>query len=231
MTPAPGARLAPVPELVKPEFGPTLPAMAGPRLRALPRWVLWAAVAVSALIVALAVAAWLVLRTPTRTVEVKSPVAFSVTYPSDDFRRLPASGTEVVRLASPPGTANAVEIDFSRVELPPFTGERDAVFPLVSQKVISEMSRKDPTFVVRGEQPVNYGGQAGYQIYYQTSRNGKTWYGRRILLFSDDLKDRVGIDINAQALRAGSGSPQTVWEVAQADPLMRTVRSVRLAGQ
>ena len=93
------------------------------------------------------------------------------------------------------------------------------------------MSREDPTFVVRGDQPVNYSGQAGYQIYYQTSRNGKTWYGRRILLFSDNLEDNVGVDVDALALRPESGGPKTVWEVAQADPLLRTLRSVRLASQ
>lgn len=217
--------------LVKPEFGPTLPEMAGPRLRALPRWAPWAAGAVSVLIVALAVAGWLVVRTPTRTIEVKSPVAFSITYPTESLRRLPASGTEVVRLASPPGTPNPVELDISRVELPPFTGQREAIFPLVSERIIAQMRREDPNFVVRGEQAVNYNGQAGYQIYYQTERGGKTWYGRRVLLFSDNLQDRVGVDLNAQALRPDNAGPKTVWEVAQADPLLRTLRSVQLASR
>ena len=218
-----------MPALVKPEFGPSLPELAGPRLRALPRWVLWAAVAVSVLLVVLAVVGWLLVRTPTRTIEVKSPVEFSVTYPSDDLRRLPAQGTEVVRLVSAPGAANPVRLDISRVELP--AGQREGAFPIVSSRLIEQMRRSDPSFILRGEQPVNYSGQAGYQIYYQTSRGGKTWYGRRILLFSDDLKNNVGVDVNAQALRTTTGGPTTVWEVAQADPLMRTVRSVKLAGQ
>ncbi|MFM9126825.1 MAG: hypothetical protein ACKOTA_04555 [Solirubrobacterales bacterium] len=224
-----------MPALVKPEFGPSLPELAGPRLRALPRWVLWAAVAASALLVVLAVAGWMVVRTPTRTIEVKSPVAFSVTYPSESLNRLPASGAEVVRLASPAGTPNPVELEFSKVELPaglaPTEGQREAAFPLVSQRLIEQMRREDPSFVVRGEQAVNYGGQAGFQIYYQTERDGKTWYGRRVLLFSDNLEDNVGVDVNAQALRPDKGSPMTVWEVAQADPLLRTLRSVKLASR
>ena len=224
-----------MPALVKPEFGPSLPALAGPRLRALPRWVLWAAVAASVLLVVLAVAAWMVVRTPTRTIEVKSPVAFSVTYPSESLSRQQASGTAVVRLASPAGTPNPVEIEISKVELPasvgPTEGQREAAFPLVSSRLIEQMRRDYPGFVVRGEQAVNYGGQAGYQIYYQTDRGGKTWYGRRILLFSDDLEDNVGVDVNARALRPEKGGPMTVWEVAQADPLLRTIRSVRLASQ
>ena len=215
--------------LVKPEFGPTLPELAGPSLHRLPRWVLWGAAAASVLIVALFVAGWFVTKTPTRTIEVKSPVEFSVTYPSDDLRRLPAQGTEVVRLVSEPGAANPVRLDISRVELP--AGQREGAFPIVSSRLIEQMRRSDPNFILRGEQPVNYSGQAGYQIYYQTSRGGKTWYGRRILLFSDDLKNNVGVDVNAQALRTTTGGPTTVWEVAQADPLMRTVRSVKLAGQ
>lgn len=216
--------------LVKPEFGPTLPELAGPRLHKLPRWVLWAAVAASALAVVLFFIAWLALRTPTRTIEVKSPVAFSITYPSDSLRRLPPSGTEVVRLESVPGTPNPVKLDISRVELP--KGQREAFLPIASRALVEQMRRSDPTFVVRGEQPVNLNGQAGYQIYYQTTRAGRTWYGRRFLLFSDDLNDNVGIDLNAQALRPeGAGGPKTVWEVAQADPLMRTVRSAKLASQ
>lgn len=220
-----------MPALVRPEFGPSLPSLAGPRLRGLPRWVLWCAAAFSAAIVLMAVGAWLVLRTPTRKIKVESPVAFSVSYPSDDLRRLPARGTEIVRLASPPGTANPVTIDFSRVELPSLKGEREGELPLVSQQLVARMRGEYPGFVLRGEQPVNYGGQAGYQIYYQTERGGRTWYGRRILLFTDNLEDNVGIDVNAQAARPDVGGPATVWEVAQADPLMRTVRSVRLAGQ
>lgn len=224
-----------MPALVKPEFGPSLPELASPRLRALPGWVLWVAVALSVLLVVLAVAGWLLVRTPTRTIEVKSPVAFSVTYPSESLERLPASGTKVVRLASPAGTPNPVELEFSKVELPaglaPTEGQREAAFPLLSQRLIEQMRSEDPDFIVRGEQAVNYGGQAGFQIYYQTERAGKTWYGRRILLFSDNLEDNVGVDVDALALRPGSGSPRTVWEVAQADPLMRTLRSVRLAGQ
>lgn len=220
-----------MPALVKPEYGPSLPDLAGPRLNALPRWVLWAAAAASVAIVALTVAGWLVTRTPTRKIEVTSPVAFSVTYPSDDLRRLPASGAEVVRLASPPAAANPVSLDIAKVELPAHRGQREAVFPLVSEQIVAQMRSADPNFVVRGEQAVNYNGQAGYQIYYQTERDGKTWYGRRILLFSDDLKDNVGVDVNAQAQRPLTSGPRTVWEVAQADPLMRTVRSVLLASR
>lgn len=218
-----------MPALVKSEFGPSLPELAGPRLRALPRWVLWAAAAVSVLAVAVAVAAWLALRTPTREIEVKSPVAFSVTYPSDTLRRLPARGTEVVRLASKPGSPTPVTLDISRVELP--AGQREGNFPIVAKRLADEMRREDPTFILRGEMPVNYNGQAGYQIFYQTERGGRTWYGRRILLFSDNLNDNVGVDVNAQAERPETAGPKTVWEVAQADPLMRTVRSVKLASQ
>ena len=98
------------------------------------------------------------------------------------------------------------------------------------------MATAMPSFFIcsrsmRGEMPVNYNGQAGYQIFYQTERGGRTWYGRRILLFSDNLNDNVGVDVNAQAERPETAGPKTVWEVAQADPLMRTVRSVKLASQ
>ena len=224
-----------MPALVKPEFGPSLPELAGPRLRTVPRWVLWAAAAASALLVVLAVVGWLLVRTPTRTIEVKSPVAFSVTYPSESLKRLPASGTQVVRLSSPAGTPNPVELEFRKVELPPglapTEGQREAAFPLLGPQLIEQMRSEDPNFVVRGEQAVNYGGQAGFQIYYQTERDGKTWYGRRILLFSDNLEDNVGVDVDALALRPENGGPKTVWEVAQADPLLRTLRSIRLASQ
>lgn len=218
-----------MPALVKPEFGPSLPELAGPRLRALPRWTLWVAGAASALLVVLFVAGWLVLRTPTRTIEVKSPVAFSVTYPSDSLKRLPAQGTEVVRLVTAPGAANPASLDISRVALP--KGQREGSFPLVSSALVEQMRRDNPSFILRGEQPVNINGQAGYQIYYQTIRGGKTWYGRRFLLFSDNLNDNVGVDVNAQAERNTTGGPTTVWEVAQADPLLGTLRSVTLASQ
>ena len=219
-----------MPALVKPEFGPSLPELAGPRMRALPRWVLWAVAAVSALVVVLALVGWLVTRTPTRTIRVTTPVAFSITYPSDQMRRLPAAGGEAVRLVTTSQAPNPAELVVRRVELPAVPGLREAAFPLASERVIEQMRRADPEFIVRGEQAVNYGGQAGFQVYYQTERDGRTWYGRRILLFSDDLNDRVGVDIDALEQRPLKGGPATVWEAAKVDPLLRTLRSIRLAG-
>lgn len=215
--------------LVKPEFGPSLPEVLGVRL---PRWVPWAALGALVLLMVVAFVTTREVRPQTRTIEVKSPVAFSVAYPPESFERLPARGRDLVRLATPPGSAEPAELDFRRVVLPDYEGQRWSAFPLLTRDLIQEMSREDPDFVVRGERSVNYNGQDGFQVFYQTERGGKTWYGRRIVVFPDSPADaRVGVAVDVRVPRSANDTPRTVWQVAQSNPLLNVLRSVEVSGR
>jgi hypothetical protein len=50
------------------------------------------------------------------------------------------------------------------------------------------MERSDPAFVLRGEARARINDNPGYQIVFQTKRDGTTVYGKRVLLY-DDLDD------------------------------------------
>ena len=201
MAGAPAPTRAPV---VRPEFGPSLFELLGPRVRALPR----AAKAVLALL-ALAVvvlAGWAVVRgtEPLKdAVVIREPIAFNVAY-APGVHRVAPQGAERLRLASKPG---APELLFavSPLRLPAYRGDVSAQLTFMSAALIDQMRARIPGFVWRGDGRVNVNKQPGYQIVYQARVGGKTVYGKRVLLVPGyDPPPRAGLDITMQAQRSGS---------------------------
>src|SRR5215211_3797299 len=85
--------------VVRPEFGPTLPEVLGPRLRALPRALQVAVAALAALVVAAAVFAFATRGSaqPDQAVVVRAPVAFNFIFRAPFTRQAPSAG-ELVRI-------------------------------------------------------------------------------------------------------------------------------------
>ena len=175
--------------VVRPEFGPTLPELVGPRLRALPRVAQVGLAAVTA--VAVAALALVVVRDTReqRTAAVvRTPVAYNLVYPPP-LRRARPRGRETLRLSPPPGAA---------------APESFAVTPLrVAPNLIEHMRATYPAFVWRGDGRVNYNRQPGYEILFQARMGGRTTYGRRTLLVpGGDTPPRAGADITILAARS-----------------------------
>src|SRR4051794_4087295 len=91
--------------VVREEFGPTLPELLGPRVRALPRAARVALAALAALVV-VALAALLSRGTEDTRAHavVREPIAYNLVFPHSLVRVRPHAG-ETLRLETPAGTA------------------------------------------------------------------------------------------------------------------------------
>ena len=212
--------------VVRPEFGPTLPELLGPRVRALPRAAQVGLAALAVLVVA-ALAAVLALRdttVPGTTVLVRRPVTFNLRYPAP-LERVRPRGREVLRLQTPPGTPAPQSFTVTPLRLAPYRGDVGAVLTVMSAQLIAEMSRTVPGFVWRGDGRVNYNRQPGYEILFQARIRGKTAYGRRTLLVrGGDAPPRAGADITMMATRS-SRIPRVDAVAVVNGPLKTAIRS------
>ncbi len=191
--------------VVRPEYGPTLPELLGPRLRALGRRGRLAAGA-GAIVLAAAVAALVLLRggDGRRGIVVERPVAFNLLAPAALQRAAPRRG-EVLRLRTAAGAADPQSLTVRPLRLAPYRGDVSATLALLSVRLVEEMRGRIPGFVWRGDGRARINDAPGYQIVYQAKIAGRTTYGRRVLLFpdaGDGPPALEGLDVDARAARS-----------------------------
>jgi hypothetical protein len=213
--------------VVREEFGPTLPALVGPRLRALPRAAQVVLAALAAIVV-VALALIAVRRTEdTRAhVVVRAPIAYNLVYPPSLQRVRPHAG-ETLRLETPAGTAAPQSFAVKPFKLPPYHGDSTGILTLMSANMITRMRAQYPGFIWRGDGRVNYNRQPGYEILFQAKIGGRTTYGRRTMLVpGGDTPPRAGLDITMLAAR--SPAIPRVDAVGSASGALKTaIRSLR----
>ena len=212
--------------VVRPEFGPTLPELLGPRVRALPRAAQVALAALAALIVVAAAALLLRDSRDTRPhAVVEKPIAFNLLYPKP-LERVRPRGREVLRLQTPPAAGAPQSFAVTPLKLPPYRGDASAVLTVMSAQLIQRMSRTIPGFVWRGDGRVSYNRQPGYEILFQAKIGGRTTYGRRTLLLpGGDTPPHEGVDIMMMAAR--SAAIPRFDAVASNGALKTAIRSFR----
>lgn len=206
---------------MRPEFGPTLPELAGPRLRRLPRAARAALAALAALVVLALV--WLLLLRggDDRTVVVISggvPVPFNFAY-DDGLRRVPPAQGEAVAL-----TGEGLRFSVSPLRLAPYEGDSSGTFPVLATRLADRMAGEYDDFTLRQEGRANINRQQGYELYFQFRRGGQTWYGRRTMLLPEPT-DRAGADILLLARR--SAAIPKFSSVGTGGPLKVALRSFR----
>jgi hypothetical protein len=182
--------------VVRPEFGPTLPELLRPRLRALPRPV-QALLALAAAAVVAAVA-WAVLARGAggvRAVIVREPIALNFIYrPPFTEQRLHAGELAAVG-------RGAQRFSVRRLMLPPYRGDASGTLPIFASGLAMEMAKDYPGFAVRQEGRANINKIQGYELVFQARLAGKLTYGRRILLLPTPTS-REGADIMLLAPRS-----------------------------
>jgi hypothetical protein len=186
--------------IVREEFGPTLPELLGSRLGVPARkvWIALAAVGV----VALAIVLLLTMRpTPGQTpVVVHKPVAFNLIY-TDALRRHTARAGEALRLRSRTGPPQSFVVH--PLSIAPYKGDVSAQLALMSARMIQDMRKQYPGFIWRGDGRVNINKQPGYQIVFQAKIDGRTTYGKRVLLVvGPDPPPHSGLDLTMLAARS-----------------------------
>ena len=186
---------------VRPEFGPTLPELLGPRLRALPP-VLRLGLAALGGFVVVAILYALVLRgdgaDAKRAVVVRTPVAFNFVYRAPFARLAPGAG-ELARVGSTSQSFTVREL-----KLPSYRGDAAGFLPLYAAQQEAQMARQFPGFVWRSDGRANINQQQGFEIVFQFRRpGGPLSYGRRVLLLPS-VTARAGADILVTAPRSAA---------------------------
>jgi hypothetical protein len=186
---------------VRPEFGPTLPELLGPRIRVLPRAVR-VALAVGGALLALLLLYAILLRgdgpKAKRAVVVRSPVAFNFVYRAPFAKQAPRAG-ELARVGS-----KDQSFSVRALNLPAYRGDAAGFLPLYAATLEAQMAKQLPGFAWRSDGRANINKQQGFEIVFQFRRSdGTLAYGRRILLLPD-LTARQGADLWAIAPRSSA---------------------------
>jgi hypothetical protein len=213
--------------VVRPEFGPTLPELLAPRVRALPRVAQLALAAAAALVVVALVAVVLRDSRDTRAhAVVRRPIAYNLVYPPSLVRVRP-HGRETLRLETRRGAADPQSFAVTPFTLPPYHGDSTGILTLMSANLITRMRATIPGFIWRGDGRVNYNRQPGYEILFQSKIGGRTTYGRRTLLVpGGDTPPREGVDITMLAARSDA-IPRVDAVAASTGALKTAIRSFR----
>ena len=184
---------------VRPEFGPTLPELLGPRIRVLPRAVRLVLAAVAALLVLVILYALFKpagATTRKNAVIVRSPIAFNFVYRAPFRKQAPQQG-ELARVGS-----KAQSFSVRALNLPAYQGDAAGFLPLYAARQQAQMAKDLPGFVWRADGRANINKQQGFEIVFQfRGDGGRLTYGRRIFLLPD-VTARQGADIWATAPRS-----------------------------
>lgn len=185
--------------IVRPEFGPTLPEMLGPRVRALPRPARLALAAGAAVLVLLVIVLVATRGGGVQTTQVNGTAApFNVQYAAPLHRTAPRAG-EALRLETTDGLSSFV---VRPLLVPPYRGDVSAQLLAIATRLTGEMQRSVPGFVLRQEGRARIANQPGYQLQYQFKEGGRTAYGRRVLITPGGPHDRTGADIDLRVPRS-----------------------------
>lgn len=178
-----------MPSLVRDEFGPTLPEVIAGRTGHPVRRVRTVILVAVATVLLAGLAVKIVQREAAKgavVVSTDGAFAFNLTYDDDRLERPQPLAGERLRLVS--GAEVPQSFVVRERKLPGYRGDVNGFLPLYASLIVQEMERADPAFVLRGEARARINDNPGYQLVFQTRRDGQTIYGKRVLLY-DDLDD------------------------------------------
>jgi hypothetical protein len=210
---------------IKPEFGPTLGRLLSPRWRAVSPFARGVAIAAIVGLLALIMTAALALQNAGFSHAGKVPFSFS-------YRSL-------YRVASDPGGyvkvqrrghAGVLKDSFAvePLRLPAYSGGLSGELALYATDYIRALSRRYSGFTLSGEGSTKVNAVPAYNVMYSAIVDGRSMYGRDVLLLPERPGARDGVDIvmlTAPRANAGVKSP---LEVATTGVLARPLKTFTL---
>ncbi len=204
--------------IARPEYGPSLSELAGPRVRGLRPWVRWTVLAAVVLFVLLVVGVLVARGQSLNHVIIHGPLTFNTRF-DDRIERVEAQPGELLRLSTRPGPGRGQETLVFRDAGAAPTEDEPAGGPVAQlalrMPAVIEPTRREyaDSFRVRSEGRVKIGRDyAGWLVRYQFRRDGTTWFGVRVLLLPDEpgTTERV-LDMSLQSEKS-----QVVDQISEA---------------
>ena len=221
----PPPRLAAMPSVVRPEYGPSLPTLLGPRLRVLPRSVR-AALALGGLAVLAALAVVLIARPggPHAYVQ-RSPIVFNLNW-DEPLRKPPPRPGELLRLEQRRGTQLLQSMTIEPLRLPPTAATPPCSLPRPGRRpgARDEPALPGRRFGVEGRVRLNPDA-AGYGFVFRARLGHRQLWGRGSLLAPGDAGARLGVFI--LLLGTPEGGVHSTDQLGYVGPLKQPYRSFR----
>jgi hypothetical protein len=207
---------------MKQEYGPTLGRLLSPRWRAASPLVRRVVIAAGVGLLVLAVAVVLTLENATFSHGGRVPFGFA-------YRGL-------WRVAPDPGgyvkierrrASGALEDSYAvePLSLPPYSGELSGELPVYAAGYIRSLAQRHAGFVLRGEGKTRVNTVPAYQVLYTAQVEGRTMYGRDVLLLPERAGAREGVEIVMLTSPTANAQVDSPLEVASTGVLLRPLKT------
>ncbi len=204
---------------VRPDFGPTLPALLRRRFGIRERVTIAAAVA---LLAAIAVALVYSYVTGPEKIVYRAGPTFNLQYSGDVMHRVAPLDSELVRLEAHRGSL-AATITITRLRLPPYAGNvTSGLLPVYEDAYARRLAESLPDFQLRDEGSARLTDAQGYQVGFRAGPAGHFTWGRDILLVSRDEDVQDGVVLH---LRYSTAGPLSKREASTLDGVRKAFRS------
>lgn len=210
---------------VKPQYGPTLADLVGPRWRGVSAG-LRGLIALGAVLVAGALVVIVLRSGGTSFVYRGSSVAFNLSYPGPLHVVAPPAGADM-RIEARTSTGRLREwFEVDPLELGPYSGEVSGQLPVFATNYIVGLARRVPGFVLQSETKTRINLVAGYSVTYSGLIEGQLMYGRLVMLVPSLTGQRNGVILN-MGIQPNASVDYSPDAVGSADILEKPFRSFR----
>jgi hypothetical protein len=207
--------------VVRPEFGPTLPQLLRARLGIPVR----VTTAVALVVVAVAIVVVLASRGGEVHVIHRTPEpVFNLRYAPVLHRSPPRPGV-LFELVGKRGDLFLQSMTVRPLHLPPYRGAVSGDLPILAVQHARVIRRAYPGFTVLDEGKARINDAPGYQIGFRAKRDGRTIYGREILLLPNQPAARDGVTITV--LQTNAAGAHSVDDVGTVGAIKKPYRSFR----
>ena len=212
---------APPESVLRPEFGPSLPQLLRARL-GIPTKV---TAAVAAVIVLGAVVFVLGRRGSEEHLIHRTPApVFNLRY-AKVLHRSPARPGVLLELVGKRGEVFLQSMTVRPLHLPRYRGAVSGQLPILAVQHAGAIRRAYPGFTVLDEGKARINDAPGYQIGFRAKRDGRTIFGKEILLLPDEPAARDGATITL--LQTHAAGAHAVDDVGTVGALKKPFRSFR----
>lgn len=210
---------------IKPEYGPTLGRLLSPRWRAASPLVRGIVVALIVALIALAIGAFLTLENAHFSRGGKLPFSFNY---RGLYRAAPDPG-EYVKLERHVSDGRLEDSFAVRpLLLPPYSGALTGELPLYAAGYIRSLRGRYEGFVLRGEGKTRVNAVPAYQVVYTAVVQGRTMYGRDVLLLPQRPGARQGVEIVMLTSPTANSQVTSPLEVASEGVLLKPLKTFTL---
>jgi hypothetical protein len=210
---------------IKPAYGPTLGRLLSPWWRAASRPVRALTLTLVVGVVVLAVGVFLTLENAHYSHGGRVPFHFSY---RGLYRVAPEAGG-YVRLERH-DAAGGLEDSFAvgPLTLPPYSGALTGELPVYAVGYIRTLRARYREFVLRGEGKTRVNTVPAYQVIYTALVDGRTMWGRNVLLLPERPGAREGVTIAMQTTPTANAQVTSPLEVASEGVLLRPLKTMTL---